>query len=160
VSAAREKFGARTKAEATRTAHAIAGKLIASYFDVGQPFEESHRDGVPLADAERLRDAIDRIRAQHDRKGAAEGPQTMSATKMDRHDLALLRSLSASRFRFPKTSARELRAALLWRSGHLDRSFDVYRTSAGGGSIESRFAYKLTDRGEAAVKAADVAVTS
>jgi hypothetical protein len=58
----RSKFGARNQREARRTALSIVAKLIENYFDVGQPDTDAMIEGVPEADVERLRDALERIR--------------------------------------------------------------------------------------------------
>lgn len=58
---ARAKFGARSKKEARKTALGIVETLIYDYFDQGQPYNEALEDDVPKADADRLRDALDRI---------------------------------------------------------------------------------------------------
>ncbi len=60
----REKFGARNKAEAKRTAYRIFGRLLQSYFDVGQPFEDALEYGIPEADAKRLSTALEELQAE------------------------------------------------------------------------------------------------
>jgi len=56
----REKFAARTKAEARTTALIIVYKLLESYFDGGPPYEDLE-DGVPEKDVDRLHSELQKI---------------------------------------------------------------------------------------------------
>lgn len=62
--AARAKFRARSKQEAATRARLIVARLIQNYFDTGQPHDEANESDVPVADADRLRDALDVIRVR------------------------------------------------------------------------------------------------
>lgn len=61
----REVFGARTKAEAERTAHHLVHTLIQDYFNAGGPYARASVLGVPSRDANRLAAALKQIAAQH-----------------------------------------------------------------------------------------------
>ena len=60
----REDFKGRNITEARRRAHAIVEHLIASYLDVGQPYEDAD-DDVPVTDQNRLCAALEKIRDYH-----------------------------------------------------------------------------------------------
>ncbi len=70
---------------------------------------------------------------------------------MDRHDLALLRQCS-TKYAFLKPR-QEDRAGDLYRAGYLEREWRVYRVTGGGKSQETRWAYRLSESGKAAVAA-------
>jgi hypothetical protein len=56
----REKFAARTRFEARITALIIVYKLLESYLDVGQPYEDLE-EGVPEKDADRLHEELKKV---------------------------------------------------------------------------------------------------
>lgn len=68
---------------------------------------------------------------------------------MDRYDLALLRQCGA-KFAFLKPR-QEDRASDLYRAGCLERTFRVFRATRE--STEHRWAYRLSEKGKAAIAA-------
>mgnify|MGYP005607884443 FL=1 len=80
----------------------------------------------------------------------------MAITGLDRFDLALLRKCNANKYAFTKTDAQERRASDLERAGYLERKWDTYSSTAGGASIQQRWAYRLSAKGASAVAVADM----
>ncbi len=80
----------------------------------------------------------------------------MAITGLDRFDLALLRKCNANKYAFTKTDAQERRASDLERAGYLERKWDTYSSTAGGASIQQRWAYRLSAKGASAVAVADI----
>ena len=76
MSDARERFGGRTKREATRRAHHVVATLLHSYLvDAGQPHAEAEESGVPEADADRLKAALEEIQQRHYRAAKMDKEQ-------------------------------------------------------------------------------------